>query len=281
MSIVTVNSNAKINLFLDIKGKRDDGYHNIETVMQELKLHDVIHIEKSEVDELVCNNYSIPCDKRNTCIKALNLIREEFEINESIKIIIDKNIPPEAGMAGGSSNAASVIKGLNELWNLNMSIDKMCQIGLKIGADVPFCIVGGTCLCEDIGDKITVLTPFKWEHIIIVKPDISISTPEAYRCVKSDYYNSYVDNKIVEFIQKKDYTNVCKNIANTLEDVIIKSHSIISEVKEDLIGYGAISAIMTGSGSAVYGFFIDEQVANYAFDKLKNKYGKVFFTETK
>lgn len=280
--MIEIKSYAKINLFLDIVNKRPDGYHNIKTVMQEIDLYDVLLIEEQENGICIsCDNYNIPLDNKNTCYKAANLIKEIYNINLGVKIQIKKVIPTGAGLAGGSSNAAAVIKGLNKLWNLNMSLNDMLEIGVKIGADVPFCLTGGTCLCEGIGDKITELNPFVWNNIIIIKPDFSISTPLAYKNVTRSEYNHYKNNKILEYIRKKDYYNTCVSVANTLEIAAIKFKPEILTIKEDLLESAAFSSLMTGSGSSIYGFYNNSDELDKAYNYLSKKYNKVFITKTK
>lgn len=278
---IKLNSNAKINLFLDVINKREDGYHNIKSVMQEIDLHDEIIITECKSGIILsCDNYNVPLDEKNTCYKAALLIKEKFNIDLGVSIIINKTIPTEAGLAGGSGNAAAVIKGLNSLWGLGMTADEMKTIGTNIGADVPFCLTGGTCLCEGIGDKITELKPFIWDNIIIIKPSFSISTPLAYKNVTSDDYNCYKDNKILDYINDKDYYNTCMSVANTLEVAAVKLEPQISLIKEDLKKCGAISSLMTGSGSSVYGFFENKASMLAAYDKLSIKHEKIFMTKT-
>lgn len=281
MNIIKLNSYAKINLFLDVLNKRSDGYHNIKSVMQQIDLHDELQISKSESGiKISCDNNAIPLDERNTCYKAAVLIKEKFDIGTGLNIIIKKTIPDEAGLAGGSSNAAAVIKGIDKLWNLGMSIEEMKEIGVKIGADVPFCIKGGTCLCEGLGDKITELKPFIWENIIIIKPDFSISTPVAYKTLTDKEHNYHTYNKILDYINQSDYYKTCISVANTLELAALKLQPQISSIKEELKNSGAISSLMTGSGSAVYGFYSDKTSMLSAYDKLSKKYSKIFTSKT-
>ena len=199
MKRLKLNSYAKINLFLDVLNKREDDYHNIKTVMQRVSMYDKLEIFENKFGiELACDNRKIPIDERNTCYKAASLIKDKFNIDTGIKIIIKKTIPSGAGLAGGSSNAAAVITGLNELWKLGMTMEEMQEIGVKVGADVAFCLKGGTCLCEGLGDIITELNPFIWENILIIKPDFSIPTPLAYKTLTEKDHNKYSDNKILD-----------------------------------------------------------------------------------
>ena len=279
---IKLKSYAKINLFLDVLNKRPDGYHNIKSVMQEIDLHDDIEINEAKSGITIsCDSYNIPLDEKNTCYKAVMLIKEKFNIALGVNIIIKKIIPTEAGLAGGSGNAAAVLKGLNNLWGLGMTAHELRELGTKIGADVPFCLTGGTCLCEDIGDKITELKQFIWDNIIIIKPDFSISTPLAYKNIRDTEYNYYKDNKIMEHINNKDYYNVCMSVANTLEVAAIKLQPQILSIKDDLIKSGAISSLMTGSGSSVYGFYENKTSMLDAYNKLSSNYSKIFMTKTK
>ncbi len=278
---IKLNSYAKINLFLDVIDRRPDGYHNIKSVMQEIDLHDEVQINeiKSGIN-ISCDNYNVPLDEKNTCYKAASLIKEKYDISMGVEILIKKVIPTEAGLAGGSGNAAAVIKGINKLWNLGMSIDEMKEIGVKVGADVPFCLTGGTCLCEGVGDKITELKPFKWDNMIIIKPNFSISTPVVYKNITDKEYNYYKDNNILEYINSNDYYKTCLSVANTLEIAAIKLQPQISLIKDDLINSGAISSLMTGSGSSIYGFYESTTSMMAANDKLSKKYNKTFNVKT-
>lgn len=281
MNQIELNSYAKINLFLDVINKREDGYHNIKSVMQRVDLYDKIQIFESKSDiELSCDNHKIPTDERNTCHKAATLIKEKFNINTGIKIEIKKTIPSGAGLAGGSSNAAAVIIGLNELWSLGMTSQEMQDLGVKVGADVAFCLRGGTCLCEGLGDIITELNPFIWEYILIIKPSYSISTPLAYNTLKENEHNRHIDNKILDYINGNDYYNTCLSIANTLELAAFRLQPKITLIKEDLKGTGAISSLMTGSGSAVFGFYNDKSSIMNAYENLSKKYKRIFICKT-
>lgn len=281
MNQIKLNSYAKINLFLDILNKREDDYHNIKSVMQRVSLYDKLHIfENKSGIELSCDNHKIPLDERNTCYKAASLIKEKFNINTGIKISIKKIIPSGAGLAGGSSNAATVIIGLNELLKLGMTMDEMQELGVKVGADVAFCLRGGTCLCEGLGDIITELKPFIWENILIIKPNFSISTPLAYKTLTENEHNRHIDNKILSYINDNDYYNTCMSVANTLELAAFKLQAQIPLIKEELKNTGAISSLMTGSGSAVFGFYTDKSSIMKAYENLSKKYNRIFICKT-
>lgn len=275
-------SYGKINLFLDVKYKLNNGYHSINTIMQSINLHDEIELETIKNDKIIieCNYLSIPLNEKNTCYKAASLIKEKYHINSGLIIRINKTIPPEAGLAGGSSNAAAVIKGLNELWQLNLSNEELLNIGVNIGADVPFCINGGTYLAEGIGEKLTKLNDFKWEYILLVKPKFSMSTAFVYNNLTIDNYNLYKDNAIINYINNNDYKNAAKSTANTLEKVVEKFHPEINYIKKLMLEKGAISSLMTGSGSVIYGLFPDMKSLNFAYDNFKDIYSQIYKVKT-
>ncbi|WP_313340391.1 4-(cytidine 5'-diphospho)-2-C-methyl-D-erythritol kinase [Sedimentibacter sp.] len=280
--MIKLYSYGKVNLFLDVKTKLENGYHSISTVMQSISLHDEIQLLSVKDDKILieCNYPSIPLDEKNTCYKAAYHIKEKYHINSGVIIKINKTIPPEAGLAGGSSNSAVVIKGLNRLWQLNLSVEELLSIGVNIGADVPFCINGGTYLAEGIGEKLTKLKDFKWNCILLVKPEFSMSTAFVYNNLTADNYNLYTDNKIIHYINHGDYRNTAKSTANTLEKVVGKFHPEINDIKNIMIQKGAISSLMTGSGSVIYGLFPDMKSLNSAYDTFKDIYPQIYKTKT-
>lgn len=282
MTMLKLNSYAKINLFLDIKGKLQNGYHIIKTVLQSIDIYDEIALIPINDNKIIieCSDKSIPINEKNTCYKAALLLKKAFGINSGIQIYINKKIPSGAGMAGGSSNAAAVIKGLNKMWKLNLSKKEMIDIGAQIGADVPFCLVGGTCLAEGIGDKVTELNDFQWDNILLVKPEFSISTAFVYKNLDTNYYNSNCEEYILKYITSYDYEKAAKCAANTLEKVVEKYHPEINYIKKLMIDNGAISSIMTGSGSAVFAFFKDNDSLNKAYEIAKKIYPSTFKSKT-
>lgn len=280
--MIKLYSYGKINLFLDIEGKLPNGYHLIKTIMQSIDMHDEITIEELPDNEIIieCSDNTIPTDKRNTCYKASSIIKEKYNISNGVNIKITKHIPSEAGLAGGSGNSAAVIKGLNKLWNLNMKNNEMLEIGLKIGADVPFCIKGGTYLAEGIGEKLTKLEDFLWNNILIVKPDFSMSTAFVYQELSHNDYNSYTENQILKSIKEHNYNEVAISTANTLEKVVEKIHPDTNTIKSIMKENGAISSMMTGSGSAIFGLFSNETSLDNAFNILKKSYTNIYKTKT-
>ena len=280
--MMKLHSYGKINLFLDIKGKLQNNYHIIKTVMQSIDIYDEIVLNYLNENKIIieCSNLNIPVNEKNTCYKAALLIKNTFFINTGVHIYINKNIPAEAGLAGGSGNAAAVIMGLNDMWNLNLSIEEMCSLGVQIGADIPFCIVGGTCLAEGIGDKVTELNHFTWNNILIIKPEFSMSTAFVYQNLTSDYHNLYTENNILKYISYYDYDKAAMCVSNTLEKVVEEYHPEINDIKKLMIDNGAISSIMTGSGSAVFGLFKDNTTLSKAYDTAAEVYPLTFITKT-
>ncbi len=280
--MMKLHSYGKINLFLDIIEKLQNNYHTIKTVMQSIDICDEIVLNSLNDNKIIieCSDPKIPVNEKNTCYKAALLIKNTFFINTGIHIYINKNIPSEAGLAGGSGNAAALIMGLNEMWNLNLSLEEMCSLGVQIGSDIPFCIIGGTCLAEGIGDKVTELNNFTWNNILIIKPEFSMSTAFVYQNLASDYYNLYSKNNILKYISSYDYEKAAMCVSNTLEKVVEKYHPEINDIKKLMIENGAISSVMTGSGSAVFGLFKDSASLNRAQKKAKEIYPYVFMTKT-
>lgn len=280
--MIKLYSYGKINLFLDVKNRLENSYHSISTVMQSINLCDEIQLIPMEEDNILieCNYPSIPLNEKNTCYKAASVIKKKYHISSGIIIKINKTIPPEAGLAGGSSNAAAVIRGLNILWNLNLSDEEFLTTGADIGADVPFCMNGGTYLAEGIGEKLTKINDFKWDNILLVKPDFSMSTAFVYNNLTSDNYNLYTDSKLINYINCSDYYNAAKSTANALEKVVEKFHPEINDIKNIMLRNDALSSLMTGSGSVVYGLFPDIKSLNAAYDALKDVHPQIYRTNT-
>lgn len=279
--MIKLYSYGKINLFLDIKNKLENGYHTINTVMQSISLKDEIYLSSSD-DKITieCNYPSIPLNEKNTCYKAASLIKEKYHISSGLNIRINKTIPPEAGLAGGSSNSAAVLVGLNKLWQLNLSNQELMNIGVNVGADVPFCINGGTYLAEGIGEKLTKLNDFKWNYILLVKPMFSMSTAFVYNNLTAEHHNKYINNKIIQYINDNDYCNAAKSTKNCLESVVEKFHPEINKIKKLMIQKGAISSLMSGSGSTIYGLYPNIESIKSAYDTFKDMFPQVYITTT-
>ena len=276
---------AKINIALDAIGKREDNYHLLRMIMQTVDLYDVIEIENSNDSNISisCNKHYVPTDERNLAYKAAVLFRDEFNIKDGVKINIKKNIPVAAGMAGGSTNAAAVLVIMNRLFNVNASLEVLKEIGLKIGADVPYCIEGGTALCEGIGEIITPLKPFENKILVVLKPNFGVSTKEVYTNLDINKIRKHVNIEgLIQAMENDDLDYVSKNMKNVLENVTLKKHTILKNIKEDMRKSGALGAMMSGSGPTVFAFFDDMLTAQRAFEFLKGKYkySDVYITRT-
>ncbi|SHH51410.1 4-(cytidine 5'-diphospho)-2-C-methyl-D-erythritol kinase [Clostridium grantii] len=277
-----VKAYAKINLTLDITGKRKDGYHLLRMIMQNVDVYDEIEIEKIQSGIIIeaDKNY-IPTDERNLAYKAAEIFMNEFNISEGVKIKITKNIPVAAGMAGGSTDAAAVLKAMKDLFEINVSESKLMEVGLKLGADIPFCIKGGTALCEGIGEIITPLKPFKGHMLVIVKPNFGLSTKDVYKDI--DVQKIFKHPKTEEVIQAIEGNNVAfvsENLMNVLENVSLKKHKILREIKNNMLNQGALGALMTGSGPTIFGIFEDESKAEKTYEYFKSRYDQVYLSKT-
>ncbi len=272
----------KINIALDVVGKREDGYHLLKMIMQTVDLYDVIEITKIDSDiKLICNKPYVPIDERNLAYKAAKLFKETYNIEDGVSINLTKNIPVSAGMAGGSTDAAGVLKLMNRIFNINASDEELRALGLKLGADVPYCINGGTALCEGIGEKITQLKPFNDKIVVIVKPPFGVSTKEVYK----DFDLSKVifhprTEDIIRAMENDDIHFVSNNMKNLLENVTLRKHRVILNIKESMRSYDALGTMMSGSGPTVFAFFDDMLKAQICYDEMKKKYKDVFLSRT-
>ncbi len=272
MKSIEVKCPAKINLSLDVTGKRADGYHELEMIMQTVDLFDKVKITVSEGEsiEILSDSKSVPCDESNTCYKAAKLFYEAVSKERAVKIFIEKNIPQGAGMAGGSTDAAGVLKGLNEIEGTLLSEDELLVIAKKVGADVPFCIKGGCCLCRGIGEILTPLEPMKNVFLVVAKPEFSVSTMWVYKNLVLNSETVHPDTqKLIEALRCGEYECFKKYSGNTLEAVTAKSYDEIEKYKEKMYEYGAFFSMMTGSGPSVFGVFREELDAFRAFDYFK------------
>lgn len=273
---------AKVNISLDIVGKRDDGYHLLKMIMQNIDLYDEIIVEKQNKDITIeCNKNYVPTDSRNLAYKAAMAFKERYNIAEGVKIRILKNIPVSAGLAGGSTDAATVLKIMNKLFEINASNKELMELGLKLGADVPYCIQGGTALCEGIGEIITPLKSFKDKIIVLVKPSFGVSTKEVYKGFDMEKVRKHPETEVlIDAMEKDDLRYIAYNMRNLLENVTLKKHKVLINLKEEMNKYGAINSMMSGSGPTVFAFFDDMLKAQRCFEKMKEKYNEVFLTRT-
>ncbi|GFN36695.1 4-(cytidine 5'-diphospho)-2-C-methyl-D-erythritol kinase [Tepidimicrobium xylanilyticum] len=282
MNEIALESYAKINLALDILYKRDDGYHEINTIMQQIDLKDrvVIRNKDSGID-IQCNNKDVPIDRNNLVYKAWEKIREKTGINRGVGIIIDKKIPIAAGLAGGSSNGGAVLKGLNLLWDLNLSDEELMEIGKKIGADVPFCIMGGTAWARGIGEKLTKLKGFSGYNILLANVGIPVSTEWVYKNMDLKSIHERIDiERIIKYMEEGNLLKLGQSIENVMEPVVMTKYPQVKMVKEDMIKFGALGSLMSGSGPTVFGLFDDEEKLYRCKRELEKKVPNVFVTKT-
>lgn len=275
---VKVKAPAKINLSLDVLARRPDGYHDVSMVMQAVSLYDFVTIETTDKEdiEIFCDYPGVPCNEKNIAYKAC---KEFFKYTKTeitgIKITIDKNIPTQAGLAGGSADGAAVILGLNKLFSTHLKESEMCEIGEKIGADVPFCIVGGTKLASGTGTKLEKMISIPRCDIVICKPDLSISTAEAYSRIDSmKLSHPEYTAEMVKAIYARDIWMMTSTLFNDFEVALDLDE--IKAVKKTMLTNKALGALMSGSGSAVFGIFNSSRKAEKCLKVLKETYDKVF-----
>ena len=270
---IVLKSYGKINLGLDVLRRREDGYHEVRMIMQTVGLYDVLTMKKRKDDkiEMTCNLSFLPTDERNLVYKAVKLIKDKYHIKDGVEINLSKRIPVAAGMAGGSSNCAAALKGMNQLFDLGLSIDELCEIGVTLGADVPYCIWGGTALSEGIGEKLSRVDAMPDCYILIAKPGISVSTAFEYKNLDLPALSKHPDiDGMLECLKEKDLTGICNRLENVLETVTIKEYPIIGKVKKHLMDQGAKGALMSGSGPTIFAIFEDKKTADDAMESLRS-----------
>lgn len=265
-----IPSFAKINWFLNILGKRPDGFHEICTVFQTVSLFDTLTLSESDELVLSCDDSSVPTDENNLIIKAAEILREKFNEKKGAKIYLEKNIPSPGGLAGGSSNAAAALIGLSAIWDLNVEFSKLEKIAAKIGSDVPFFLRGGTALGIGRGTEIESLPDLKEKFLLIVTPDVNVSTVEAYKKLNASDLTSNDDVSILQVCRRKaaEIDLRSKTLTNDFENVIFSAEPEIEKVKNTLLNLGAIQALMSGSGASVFGVFDKEQTRQNGVEKL-------------
>lgn len=282
MDKIIVKARAKINLSLDILGKREDGYHNVKMLMQTVELHDSVLISKrDEGIKVKCNLQYVPTDNRNVVYKAAAFMIEEYKINSGIYINLRKNIPVSAGLGGGSADAAAVLEGINLLFELNLSKEQLMNIGSRFGSDIPYCLIGGTALAEGIGEKLTMLPSLPKSTVLICKPSTHISTSYVYSNFDLSKVRQHPDTEfLIKAIKEGDVKTLAGNMKNVLETVTAVERPIINDIKNVLIGNGAQGTVMSGSGTCVFGFFENRYKALQAANKLKRFSKEIFVTST-
>ena len=275
MREIKLKARAKINLTLDVTGKREDGYHLLQSIMQTVALYDGIHITRIYKNEIIINtNLSwLPTDERNLAYKAAKLLKDKFSIEEGVFIQIDKRIPVAAGLAGGSADCAAVLVGMNHLFSLGLSEKELEDIALLLGSDIPYCIRRGTALAEGIGADLTTLPPCPNCYVVLVKLPISVSTATVYQSLEWETVKNNPNTKgMLRAMGANDIETMGKLLGNVLEEVTISMHPNIQLVKNDLLALGGAGALMSGSGPTVFGLFVEEEKAKEAARVLRKKW---------
>lgn len=272
MDGIRLKARAKINLGLDVLGVRDNGYHEVRMIMQTVGLYDRIIMNKIREPEIQiqANLSYIPLNENNLMYKAAKLLMEEFHITGGVAMDLNKFIPVAAGMAGGSSDAATVLFGMNRMYDLGLSMEELMQRGVTIGADVPYCLMRGTALAEGIGEKLTRLAPMPHCAIVVAKPAVSVSTKMVYERLDLNGVDVHPDiDGIIAGIQQKNLDMVAQKMGNVLEDVTIPMHPVIDKIKTDMMKHGAVNAMMSGSGPTVFGMFYEMKDAKKCLEYLR------------
>lgn len=281
--MVKVLAPAKINFTLDITGKLDNGYHTVDMVMQSVDLCDVITVEKNATEiNLTCDKDFVPCNSSNTAYKAVQLFSEHCNIDCTVDIHIQKNIPAQAGMAGGSTDGAAVLVALNEIYQTNLTIDELAMIGSKIGADVPFCFYGGTMLATGIGtnlERIEHNLQLNDYYILLCKPYVNVSTPLAYKKSDERPFSSVVHSKaVIKAMQSNNINEFCSQLYNDFDSLLMIDE--VQHIKAVMKENGALASVMSGSGPTVYGVYSTKEQAENTSELLKSEYSDVFVAKT-
>ena len=272
MDTISLKALAKVNLGLDVVRRREDGYHEVKMIMQTIHLYDRLDIRKMKEPgiQIQSNLSFMPVNENNLIYKAGKLLMDEFGITEGVSVKLDKRIPVAAGMAGGSTDAAAMLWGMNRLFSLKLSLEELMKRGVTIGADVPYCLMRGTALAEGIGEKLSPLPPMMKVPILIAKPQISVSTKFVYSNLKLDKDTVHPDiDQCIEDIRRGSLTDLCAHMGNVLESVTIPAYPVIREIKEHMMENGAVGAMMSGSGPTVFGLFSDEKTAKKAYYAMR------------
>lgn len=286
MDKIQLKALAKINLGLDVLRRREDGYHEVKMIMQTIGLHDDLEIRKTKTPgiQVKTNLYYLPTNENNLVYKAAKLLMDEFQIQDGVSIQLKKRIPVAAGMAGGSSDGAAVLWGINQMYGLGLSMQALMERGVRLGADVPYCIQRGTALAEGIGEKLSVLPPMPKCTILIAKPGISVSTKFVYENLHANdlkpEQHPDVDS-MIEAMRQKDLGLLCSRMGNVLETVTIPAYPVINEIKRTMMDNGAIGSMMSGSGPTVFGIFDSPATAKQAVKAVRAaKLAKQIFLTT-
>lgn len=278
-----IKAYGKINLGLDVVGKLPNGYHEVKMIMQTVRIYDELTFEKIESGiEITTDAAELPTDENNLIYRAAKLMKEKYHIREGIHIHLQKNIPIAAGMAGGSTDAAAAMKGINRMFGLDIGILELMKMGVEIGADVPYCVIGGTALAEGIGEKLTPLELAPECYVLVAKPDINVSTKYVYEHLNLAEIKEHPDiDGMVEAISIGSLQGILDRMANVLETVTIPAYPVISDLKQRMKELGAVNSLMSGSGPTVFGIFLEKRAAEVALDRLaQEQLAKQIFVTT-
>ncbi|ETP70923.1 4-diphosphocytidyl-2C-methyl-D-erythritol kinase [Lachnospiraceae bacterium JC7] len=274
MDSIKLQAYGKINLSLDVLRQREDGYHDVRMIMQTVKLHDNIDMQKTREPgiHLRTNLSFLPVNENNLMYRAAKMLMDEFDIKEGVSMQLKKVIPVSAGMAGGSTDAASVLYGMNKLFNLKLSIEELKKRGVKLGADIPFCLMRGTALSEGIGEILTPLPKLPPCPIVLAKPAVSVSTKFVYQNLHVNDLpaSAHPDvDSVIDALNRHDVNEVAESMGNILESVTCKHYPEIEDIKGAMKELGAVNALMSGSGPTVFGIFDDEHKAKKCYESLR------------
>lgn len=283
MKEITLRTYGKINLGLDVINKRQDDYHNIETIMQEIDIYDRLDIKLVEGNniEIKSNSSKIPLGPENLVYKSWEKLKKYRKDNFGVEVYIEKKIPVAAGLAGGSTNGAGALKGLNILWNLGLSDRELMEIAGSLGADMPFCIIGGTARASGIGEKLERISSFKDKPLVLLNMGIPISTRDVYKSLDLRDNKRLAVDKIVEAIEEDDLDLINDNIINKMETIVIGKNPVIEEIKEDMRKTGGRVVLMSGSGPTVFAIYEDFQTRDRSYEYLLKKYMESIVIKTK
>lgn len=274
MDKIKLKALGKINLGLDVLGRRPNGYHDVRMVMQTVYLYDQILLEKTDKEgiSLETNLFYLPVNENNLAYRAAKMLIDEFAIKEGVHISLEKHIPVAAGMAGGSSNAAAVLYGMNRLFQLGLTDQELMDRGVQLGADVPYCIMRGTVLAEGIGEKLTPLPAMPKCHVLLAKPPISVSTQKVYEKLDAQEVTKHPDiDGILLGLQTGDLKKITSSMGNVLENVTIMEYPQIERIKDVMKEEGALNAMMSGSGPTVFGIYDDKMLARRAAARIREE----------
>ena len=283
MNEYRIKAYAKINLGLDVVRRLENGYHEVKMVMQTVGIYDVLDFQRTAGGIVITTDSGeLPTNEDNLIYKAAKLMIEKYHITEGVKIHLEKHIPIAAGMAGGSTDAAATLKGMNRLFDLGCTLKDLMELGVNIGADVPYCVMGGTALAEGIGEKLTPLAPAPDCYVLVAKPDINVSTKYVYEHLDAQEIVKHPDiDGMVEAIAEESLQGILDRMENVLETVTVSAYPIIQKIKDRMKELGAINSLMSGSGPTVFGIFVEKDMARRAYDKLEEEQlaKQIFLTE--